>query len=262
MALIMENRKISTYYFVLLIIGSFVTSCVSPKKIVYFQGDDKVISIDSISKYSTKYAPNDLLNIIVSGIDAEVVGPFNDPLKGEKGMGYRVDGNGMINFPILGQLKVGGLTRIEVVEMLRERLKEYIVDPVVDVDLLNFKVIVLGAVNSPGAYTFSGEKVTLMDAIGVAGDLQIIGLRENILVIRENDDKREEYRVDITSKEVFKSPAYILHTNDIIYVEPNKGGVKASVYNNTAYFRANLGILSSLISTIVTLLVLISINKK
>jgi polysaccharide export outer membrane protein len=138
-------------------------------------------------------------------------------------MTYLVDPNGNINLPVLGFVQVAGLTRLEATIKLQDLLREYVDDPVVNIQIKNFKVTVLGQVQRPGTYTMPSDRVTLLEAIGMAGDLQLTGIRNNILVIRENKGQRQEFRIDLTDKALYDSPAYYLRQNDVIYVEPNKG---------------------------------------
>jgi polysaccharide biosynthesis/export protein len=250
------------------IVGSalLLGACASPQKIIYFQ--DKVGSAshaDTGKTNSLVYAPNDILGITVSALDADAIKPFNkiatENAAENTGEGYLINAKGMIVFPVLGELKVAGLTRTEVAALITDKLLAYVKDVVVDVQLLNFKITILGAVNKPGNYVVTGEKLTIIQAIGMAGDLSITGVRENIVVFREEAGKQKEYRVDITSKDIFASAVYNLHPNDVIYVEPNKGGINASAANNSILVRTNLSLLSSVITTIVSLIVLLSVTK-
>ena len=132
--------------------------------------------------------------------------------------------NNEIVFPILGKIKVGGLTTQEVSKIIEDKLISggYVTDPVVTVKLLNYKVYVMGEVARPGVVNVANEKMTLLEALAASGDLTIYGKRENVTVIREKDGKREVGTVDLTSKDVFTSPFYYLQQDDIVYVEPNK----------------------------------------
>ena len=167
--------------------------------------------------------------------------------------GYLIDADGNIDFPIIGKLKVSGLTRTAAVDLIKENLKPYLVNPTVLIRILNYKVTVLGEVKNPGTFTIPNERVTLLEAIGIAGDLQITGRRKNVLVIRENDGKKTEYKVDLTSKDLFNSPVYYLTQNDVVYVEPNRARINSSVINP-----ANAGIVISAVSLIISVIVLIS----
>ena len=132
-------------------------------------------------------------------------------------------------------------------------MSSYISNPSIIVRILNYKVTVLGEVKNPGTFTIPNERITILEAIGIAGDLQITAVRNNVMVIREVDGKRMEYRVDLTSKNLFSSPAYYLTQNDVVYVEPNRAKVNSAVVNAT-----NVGIFISASSILISLLVLIT----
>jgi len=138
----------------------------------------------------------------------------------------------MIEFPVIGTLKIAGLSNVEVKEMIKGKLKEYINDPIVSVKLENFRVTILGEVSNPGPITIENERITLIEALGLAGDLGIQGRRTNITVIREENNTQIIHKVDLTSKGIFNSPVYYLAQNDIVYVEPNESKVKASKTSN------------------------------
>ena len=222
----------------------FIFSCKAPKDVVYFQESENLEQIISNNKQATTYKVNDIIGIKVTAPDAETALPFNpnSSISSESSTQntsisttrptYLIDAAGMIEFPVLGELKVAGLTSVEVKEMIKERLKVYINDPIVSVRLENFKVTILGEVNNPGPINIANERITLLEAIGLAGDLGIKGKRTNITVIREQDDVQTVHKVDLTSKEVFNSPVYYLAQNDVVYVEPNEAQVKTSKNNN------------------------------
>ena len=149
-------------------------------------------------------------------------------------LGYVVDNNGCIDFPVLGVLNVAGLTRWELSEMIKNRLIKdgLLTDAVVTVEFMNFKVSVLGEVNSPDTYTIQGDKVTILQALSLAGDLTIYGMRENVSVIRERDGERTFYQVNLCDVNLFKSPAYYLQQNDVIYVEPSAERARQSTIDD------------------------------
>lgn len=231
-----------------------ISSCVSKKEIVYFQNlPEELAHLDSVQS-EFKIKPNDILSITVSAYDPIAVKPFNLVLESQGGVlaqnqGYLTGADGFINFPVLGMIKAGGLTRAELSEKLTEKISEYILNPIVTINILNFKVSVLGAVNSPGTYPIQGERITLTDAISLAGDLNIYGKRDNILVLRETDGKKSYAYLDIRDAKIMESEYYYLQQNDIIYVEPNNVVVQQSGINPaTAYI---IGIASFIVSLIV-----------
>lgn len=247
--------------FVLLVL--VFISCANKKKIIYFQGD-KSISSESAKNYNVVLRNDDLLSIIVMGINAEAVKPFNLSTygnlalnntgnSGQNNQGYLIDVNGQIEFPVLGKIKVAGLSRTEAADLIKEKLKEYVKDPMVNIQILNYKITILGDVNKPGVYTIPNERITLIEAIGLAGDLNISGLRKNVLVIRDTDGKKVETRIDLTSKEIFNSPVFYLQQNDVVYVEQNRAKKNSSVVNV-----ASISVLVSLTSLVLTLVTLLT----
>jgi polysaccharide export outer membrane protein len=180
--------------------------------------------------------PNDILYISVSSIDEEVTKPFKRTIASEGSatsnniqlQGYLVDSDGNIRFPVLGSLSVMGKTRGTVEKELKTKLSEYIKDVVVDVRIINFKVTVIGEVKMPGVFRIKDERVTLPEAIALAGDFTEDGKRSEVTVIREVDGVRKVARIDFTKSDVFTSPFYFLKQNDIVYVEPSLKGVRKS----------------------------------
>ncbi len=249
------------FYFLALSLCFF--GCSTRNRLVYFQ------SPTSESTANISYNPiiknDDLLSILVIASDADAALPFNLPAVTGNGMmggytqgtpsipGYLVDSNGDIDFPIVGRVHLAGMSRSDAIEFLKKALKPYLSSPTIVMRILNYKVTVLGEVKNPGTFTIPNERVTILEAIGIAGDLQITGLRENVLVIREENGKRLEYRVDLRSKDLFNSPVYYLTQNDVVYIEPNRAKRNSAIINAT-----NVGVLISASSIIVSLIVLIT----
>jgi polysaccharide export outer membrane protein len=240
------------------------SSCTLSKRVVYFNDETK---INNEPKTHVPVIQNDdLLSINVSSLDQVSTAPFNLPnstvntntgytLGSLPPVGYLVDGNGDINFPVIGKLHVQGKNRFEIITELENKLKEYVSHPVISIRILNFKVTVLGEVNRPGTITIPNEKVTILEAIGISGDLTILGERENIIVIREVNGEKKQFSVNINSNEIFNSPVYYLQQNDVIYVKPNRVKINSSVLNTS-----NAGIIISAISLFLTSFVIISKN--
>lgn len=240
--------------FVFLLIS--LASCVSKKDIVYFQND--VIDQSKVSNsYKTIIKPDDLLMITITALDTEAVKPFNlsavtysttsnSAIGVAQQQTYLVDTYGEIDFPVLGKLKIGGLTREESIEFLKENLApDYILNPNINIRIANYKITVLGDVRSPGNYPVPNERITILEAIGLAGDLNISAERSNVLVQREEDGKKTQYRVDLLSKNVFTSPVYYLQQNDVVYIEPNYARIQsASSNSNTSLFISIASILA------------------
>jgi len=224
-----------------------ITSCVNTKEAVYFshikdsEFDSKLQSLEPVLQ------PNDLLSISVSSPNPEATEVFNAPnITNTKtaaasgnmtdASGYLIDRNGYIQFPYLGSIKAAGLTKPALKDTLTNRLveRELLKDPIVNIRYLNYKVSVLGEVGNPSVITIPNEKVSLLEAVGLAGDLTIYAKRDNVMLIREEDGKKKVVRLDLTSDDLFTSPYYYLKSNDIIYVEPNKARI-ASVSRFTQW---------------------------
>lgn len=236
------------------------TSCTYRRKLVYFQGNLKN-ETTNIS-YSPTLKPDDIISINIQGMDESTTKPFNLQTSINQNIGgyssgtpappgYLIDSDGFIDFPILGKVKLGGLSRISAIDTLKKKLNQYVNNPTILIRILNFKVTVLGEVRNPGTFNIPNERVTLLEAIGIAGDLQITGLRKNVLVIREENGKRNEVRIDLTNKDFFNGPYYYLQQNDIVYVEPNRTKINSAAVNTT-----NVSLAISVISLFVTMVVL------
>ncbi len=251
---------------ILFLFALVLFSCASRKDIVYFQNIDGLASKEKPNTYEIKIQPDDLLMIIVSADDPETAVPFNlgsvsassSSKQGSKQgseslQSYLVDVNGVIDFPILGKLKVGGLSRSEVLEMIQLKIAKYIKNPIVNLRLMNFKVSVQGEVTAPGTYPVSSDRITLIEAIGMAHELTVYGKRDNILIIRELNGVKSYNRVDIRRADFINSPFYYLTQNDVVYVEPNKVRVNASAVGpNTTIMISVTSILIGLITLVIT----------
>lgn len=246
-----------------------LASCDAHKNLIYIQD----ITVDKATKIPDYpeiiIQPQDMISIVVSSSVPELAQPFNLPVvtyqagaemsmysgASQRLLGYVVDIDGNIDFPVLGKLKVAGLTRKQLSQLVKEKIvsENYINDPVVTVQFMNLKVYVVGEVTRPGTYDFNGDHITFLEALSMAGDLTVYGTRENVKVIREKNGKRIVYEMDLRSPEIFNSPAYYLQQNDIIYVEPNKYKARQSV-NTNQFTQASLWIsLASLLTTIIVL---------
>jgi polysaccharide export outer membrane protein len=252
-----------------LLLMTLFFSCASRKDVVYYQGVDGKAPQEKSNSYEIKIQPDDLLMIIVSAEDPEIAMPFNlktisvqnpgelDAPAGQQTMQlYLVDSNGYIEFPVLGKLKVSGLSRSEVLKLLQEKISAYIKNPMINLRIMNFKVSVQGEVAAPGTYTVASERITLIEALTMAKDLTIYGKRNNILIIREIDGVKSYNRVDITNADFINSPFYYLAQNDVVYVEPNKNKI------NGAAIGPNTGVIISISSLLITLITLIITTTK
>jgi polysaccharide export outer membrane protein len=251
-----------------------MVSCGTVKDIAYFQ--NKVVNEpETIDKHAgIVIQPKDMLSIVVSSRNPELVAMFNLPVISyqagsevvsgagqQRLMGYVVDNEGYIDFPVLGPIKVAGLTRWELSELIKKKLLNdgLLTDAVVTVEFMNFKVSVIGEVNSPGTYTLQNDKVTILQAISLARDLTIFGQRENVCVIREREGERVIYEVNLCDVDMFKSPAYYLQQNDVVYVQPSEVKARQSTTDDkalrmTSIFVSGGSLLVSVAALIVNLL--------
>lgn len=245
----------------MLIFLSFFSSCASRKDLVYFQPDSTQLNT-SFKLNAPKLQPGDILAISVTADDVRATIPFNQ-LSPYSSSGtlqntnpfiptYAIDGNGNIDFPKIGLVKIGGKTRTEAMEYLKSEIGKFIVNPGLSMEVRNFKITVLGEVRNPGTFAINNDRITLLEALGLAGDLTINGVRNNILVIREQNGTKEEFRVDLTKRNSLNSPVYYLSQNDVIYIEPNGAKVQSSKYTqNTSVFVS----IASLIITVIAVII-------
>lgn len=238
-------------------------SCASPKNVLFFQDIDKLEQYSITQQNNPTIREDDLLIITVSAPDMEAVRPYNlmietRPTYSSSGVNlaarsqqqtYLVDNDGNIEFPILGRLHVAGMTRAQLVDHLRGLIMKDVKDPIVNVRIVNYKVTVLGEVNQPGSYTIDGERITLPEALGLAGDLTIYGKRKDIIVLREVGEKRTHGIIDLTTIESLNSDYYYLKQNDVVYVSPNSAQVQSSKFNRNA--TVYVSVASLLISVLV-----------
>jgi polysaccharide export outer membrane protein len=248
-------RKIIVSFFILFL----VCSCASRKDLVYYQNIDSVQMTSS--NYESVLQPDDLLTIIVRGDNPEAVVAFNMPniayntndervLETQRLFTYLIDNTNVINFPVIGKVKVGGMTRSEAEKVLEKEISKYVTHPKIDLRILNFKITVQGEVNKPGTYPIGSERVTVLEALSLAGDLTVYGKRNNVLLLRDLNGEKKVVRLDITQADFINSPYYYLHQNDVLYVEPNKTKI------NSAVVGPNTGIVLSAISLLVTVIAL------
>lgn len=256
------NRRVRIRNYILMCMAVLCTSCASYKKVVYLQDVEPLKQQVIEQKYEVYIHNDDLLAIMVNSKNPELALPFNMPMVSyqlgsgstnsgsQRVLGYLVDGNGDIDFPILGKLHVAGLTRMQLTEMIKQRLIEgdLIKDPIVTVQFLNYKVSVMGEVNRPGSFNISGDRITLLEALSMAGDLTIYGRRDRVAVIREKDGKRTILMHDLRSSDIFNSPCYYLQQNDIVYVEPNKAKAEQTDINQNKSLGVWFGAISALVS--------------
>lgn len=252
-----------------LVVG--LTACKTPEKINYIQDIEPGVAQPIESRQSIIIQPKDMLSIIVSSKDPELAAIFNLGVQTNRAgypkeyyassqylSGYVVDNNGDIDFPVLGKIHAAGLSRWALQEKITHELTErdLLKDMIVTVEFMNFKVSVLGEVKDPGTYSIQGDKVTILEAIAMAGDLTVYGIRDEVYVIREENGERQNFKLDLRSKDIFNSPAYYLRQNDIIYVKPNEVRAGQSTINQNSVRSISLWLsISSLLTSISILVV-------
>ncbi|WP_248722978.1 polysaccharide biosynthesis/export family protein [Seonamhaeicola sp. ML3] len=225
------------------------TSCYTKKDVVYFQNAKDFETIVDTDTFRAKLKVGDVLSINISTLNLEVTKPYNlvETTDGEGGgqlIDYLIDSDGNIDYPVLGKVKMIGLTVEEAKQLLKKKFEDggLLKDPVVIIRIKNYRISILGWVAQPGVYPITGERISILEAIAMAGDLQINGKRKDVTVIRDFNGTKTYTRIDLTSKEVFKSPVYYLTQNDIVYIHPNRGAISAASGDS------RIGLISSLAS--------------
>jgi len=261
-------NKLPITFYVFKVIGILIIilsnySCVSNKKIAYFQDIQSISQADleNAAKFvEPTIQPDDILSINVFTLNQQsgaiinqasatplLGGNSSTPVSAQQVTGFLVDKNGDIELALVGKIKVAGLTTFQARELVRDKVSSIYKDPNVQLRFANFKVSVLGEVNSPSAYSLPNEKVTILDALSLAGDLTIFGRRDNVLIVRDNNGKKEFARLNLNSSEIFNSAFYYLKQNDVVYVEPNKQKVSAT---NTAQLQT-ISVIASVLSVLI-----------
>ena len=245
----------------MIVLTALTGACTSYKKVPYLQNSETVdLSQLPKSLYDAKIMPK----------DPQAAVPFNLTIQTPYGINgnnytttqpalqqYLVDNEGNIDFPVLGKLHIGDMTKSEVEGMIREKLQPYLKEvPVVTVRMVNYKISVLGEVSNPGTFTISNEKVNLMEALALAGDMTVWGRRDNVKLIRENSEgERKIVELNLNDAEVIYSPYFYLQQNDILYVTPNKQKAKNSdIGNQTTFWFSGTSILISIATLLTTIL--------
>lgn len=264
-------KKISFLAFAAISALLFI-SCSSPKNVAYIQNSENIDYSRSEFLYDARIMPKDILTVTVNTVNPEASAPFNLVVSTElntstagRNIGtnralqsYLVDNKGTIEFPVLGTLEVGGLTKAECEKMIHDKLLRYMNEtenPIVTVRMSNYKISVLGEVNRPGMFTVSNEKINIFEALAQAGDLTIYGVRDKVKLIREDaKGHKEVFTLNLNDAEIINSPYYYLQQNDVIYVEPNKVKAKnASIGQSTTLWFTGTSILISIASLLVNI---------
>lgn len=251
-------------FFILLLLTVSLFSCASSKDILLFQDIDQLANYGEVRRNNPTIQRDDMLIITVSAADMNAVRPYNLMIESRPSrsissnlstnsqqQAYLVDNDGYINFPIFGKLNVAGKSRSELTDFLTDKIAKDVINPIINIQIINYKVTILGEVNQPGSYTIEGERVTLPEALGMAGDMTIYGKRKDVIILREVEGKREHKIVDLTSVASLDSDYYYLKQNDVVYVPPNGPQIQSSKFNR------NTGVYFSVASLLLSVMVLI-----
>ncbi|MBN8671100.1 MAG: polysaccharide biosynthesis/export family protein [Flavipsychrobacter sp.] len=266
------------FLYTLTVIGLMMaTACSAPQKTIYFSDNtlqNAAVQVDNIERRKeVTILPEDILAIKVSTISSIVekgginpVAIFNEggtaysisasaggagggAANSAQNLGYLVDVNGFIDYPVIGKLKVSGLTLRQLKDLLADKLKAYVKEPVVEANIINFRVTVFGEVGRVGQIVAANQKISILDAIAAAGDIPITGRKDNVLIIRETEGKREYARLNLNSRTLFSSPYYYLKQNDIVYVEP----ARVRKQENNDFLKFYLPTMMTILSSAVTI---------
>ena len=258
--------------FGLLVVTLILTGCGSSKNVAYFQNSDTVNLEASRMLYDARIMPKDMLTITVSTTDPEAAVPFNLTVATVQSMSlrsnstsqatlqtYLVDNEGNIDFPLVGRMHLGGLTKSEAEQLILQKIKPFMSEtenPIVTVRMINYKISVIGEVARPGVFTVANEKISILEALAQAGDLTIYGVRDRVKLIREDSTGKKEIHVlNLNDANIINSPYYYLQQNDIVYVEPNKvKSQNSSVGSMTTLWFSATSILISLTSLLYNIL--------
>ena len=263
-------------FLLVLFVATSVVSCGSIKEIPYFQNMESGDTISLTENQVVRTQPNDQLSILVNSKDPMLADLFNLPV-GQRRVGsnngngsaysqyiscYTIDEKGEIDFPVIGKINISGKTRGEVAECIKQELikRNLINDPTITVEFVNHYTSILGEVKTPGKYMLSRDNTTILDAIGMAGDLTIYGLRNSIKVLRTEGNQQKVYTVNLCDgQSLVKSPVYFIQQTDVIYVEPNKYRSRQSTVNannvrSTSFWISLASLATSIMSTIVVVL--------
>ena len=241
-----------------------MVGCGSSKQVAYWQNIDSISLAASKGLFDAKIMPKDELTILVQTTDPLTSEPFNLRSTGQTSSknqitGYLVDNDGMINFPIVGKIHVAGLTKTECEDLIKSKIQPYLArteNPHVSVRTSSYRITVIGEVNRPGVIPVSTEKISLVEALAEAGDMTIYGKRDNILLVREDKSgEKHKVRLNMNDANIINSPYYYLQQNDIVYVEPHKVKARNTFFgSNTSIFYSVIGITTSLVSLLITVL--------
>mgnify|MGYP003307109543 CR=1 FL=1 len=260
------------HVFIISLAVLLLSGCTSYKNVAYLQDGNAMNELsEPLSMYDAKIMPKDLLTITVNATDPETAAPFNLTVQTAVNVTrsssltqqpalqqYLVSNEGTIDFPVLGCLHISGLTKCEVEDLIREKLSAYLQNPIVTVRMSSYKISVLGEVARPGIFTVNYEKINIFEALALAGDLTIWGMRDNVKLIRENAAGQSEViNINLNKTDIVASPYYYLQQNDVIYVTPNKSKAKNSgIGQSTPLWFSAAGTMVSIANIIATFILL------
>lgn len=262
------------HFAVVVLVALLLSSCAAQKRVWYLQDAQPYTPEQIAESGQIRIKPLDKLTVVVNSKDPELAVPFNATTSYNSLIGTgvassassqslqvrTVDENGMLEMPIIGKINCKGLTRTELAEVIANKIKEggYINDPTVNVRFEDMRISVIGEVAHPGHYSLVNDKVTIFDALALAGDMTVYGVRNEVAVQREVDGVRHIEYLDLTSKEVFNSPAFYIQQNDVVYVKPNKYKAQASEINQNRSFYLSLVSTALSVATLITTITLTS----
>lgn len=256
----------------LLLIALFLSSCASQKRAWYLQDAENNTVSNITTDYQIKIKPLDRLTVIVNSKNPELAAPFNtssslNSLTGVTGgqtttssitaiQTRSIDDNGILNMPIIGDIQCTGLTRSELERKIAKLIidGEYINDPTVNINFVDMKISVIGEVRTPGQYDIASDRISLFDALAMAGDLTIYGKRDDVAITREENGERTVVYLNLNSKEIFESPYYYLQQNDIVYIKPNKAKSAAGEIDQNRTFYLSLASTAISVATLIVTL--------
>jgi polysaccharide biosynthesis/export protein len=239
----------NTYIFILVL---FLISCSTNKQVAYFDNIQSGTISTPTTNIDVPIQKNDILSISIISLNPEATAVFNTSTQTQESLGYLVNEDGLVQLPILGNIRAIGLTKKQLSDQITKMLidQKLLVDPIVNIRHLNFKVTVLGEVTRPTVINVPSEKISLLEAIGLAGDLTIFGKRDNVLLIREKQSGQKEiFRINLNNDQIFRSDLYYLQPNDVIYVEPNQAKV-ASASNTRQWLPTVFGALNVVLNVV------------
>ncbi len=262
-----KNNKYMLKKLLLLMAVMMATSCATQKKIAYLQDVQPNVEFAYAEANDIKIQPDDIVSILVTSKNSELAVMFNKQVSGAMGgstsggnsselSGYTVDSKGCIDFPVLGEIHIAGMTKEEIADYIKTTLvsKRLVNDPIVTVSFKNLQYHVLGEVSSPGRYSIDKNQTTIFEALSAAGDLTIYGQRDRVFLTRNTKNKKITYQVDLRSHDIYNSPAFFVQQNDMIYIEPNNVRTSQSTVNGNTVKSATFWMsLASFLTTMVLL---------